>query len=120
MVGQFYGIYTRGQPSERDSEREKKEREKQKKRIEALLGPKSPFLQDEARVRDASLLFKLTFPDAPCSPTEGRHKVYEPINCLTRRRLPLPHERDAHRAEVPGFIQPDATAHHRTRVRRGE
>lgn len=62
LVGQFYGIYSREQPSERDSERERKERKKQKECIEALLGPKSPFLQDEARVRDASFL--LTFPDA--------------------------------------------------------
>lgn len=118
LVGQFYGIYPREKPSERDGEREEREREKQENRVEMLLGPKSPFLQDEARVRDASFL--LTFPDAPCFPTEGRHKVYEPVNCLTRRRLPLPHERDAHRAKVPGFIQPDATAHHRSRVRRGE
>lgn len=52
LVGQFYGIYSREQPSERDSEREEREREKQEKRVEILLGPESPFLQDEARVRD--------------------------------------------------------------------
>lgn len=64
LVGQFYGIYSREQPSERDSEREEREREKQEQRVEILLGPESPFLQDEARVRDASFLFLLIFPDA--------------------------------------------------------
>lgn len=66
MVGQFYGIRTLEKPLDRDSELEKKQRKKQRHRIKTLLGPTSDFLQDEARVRDVSLLFML-----PDLPTEG-------------------------------------------------